>query len=286
MSTTITAAAAGTIRIGERAVHRLGFGAMRLTGKGVWGWPPDREGAVRVLRRAVELGVNFIDTSDAYGPEVNEELIAQALAPYSSDLVIATKGGLTRSGPGQWAPDCRPERLRSCCEASLRRLRLDHIELYQLHTVDPRLPYADQIGALADLRKEGKIRHIGVSNVALEHLRIARSIVEVVSVQNRYNFADRESEPVLQACERDGLVFIPWFPLDAGEIGKSATVQAIAARTGCSPYQLAIAWLLRRSRQMLPIPGTSSAAHLEENIAASGVALSDDEFAELSAPAP
>jgi pyridoxine 4-dehydrogenase len=282
MSTTIDAAAAGTVRIGERSVHRLGFGAMRLTGKGVWGWPPDREAAAQVLRRALELGVNFIDTSDAYGPEANEELIADALAPYPADLVIATKGGLTRPGPGQWVPDCRPERLRACCEGSLKRLRLDCIELYQLHAVDPKIPYADQIGALAELQREGKIRYVGVSNVGLEHLRIARSVLQVVSVQNRYNATDRESEPVLQMCERESIVFIPWFPLDAGDIGKSGPAQAIAATRGCSPFQIALAWLLARSPQMLPIPGTSSLAHLEENVAAAGIALGDGEFAQLS----
>jgi aryl-alcohol dehydrogenase-like predicted oxidoreductase len=282
MSVTINAGAAGTIRLGERTVHRLGFGAMRLTGPGVWGWPKDRQGAMRVLRRAHELGVQFIDTADSYGPDVSEELIAQALYPYPSDLVIATKGGLKRPAAGQWVPDCRPERLKACCEASLKRLRLDRIELYQLHTVDPKVPYADSIGALADLQREGKIRSIGVSNVDVEHLRIARSLVEVVSVQNRYNATDRESEPVLDACERDGLAFIPWFPLDAGDIASWGAAQAIAQRHRCSVFQIAIAWLLRRSRAILPIPGTSSVEHLEENVAAAGIPLSEGEFAELS----
>jgi pyridoxine 4-dehydrogenase len=255
------AAAAGTLSIGgDLQVHRLGFGAMRLTGPGVWGAPTNRTAAIRLLRRALELGVNFIDTADSYGPGVSEEIIAEALHPYPPSLVIATKGGLTRAGPNQWARDAHPAHLRAACDGSLRRLRLPRIDLYQLHAVDPRVPLEDSLGELARLRAEGKIRHIGVSNVSAQELARAQRTVTVVSVQNRYNRADRGSEDVLQDCERAGIAFIPWFPLGAGRDAANA--------------QGAIAWLLARSPVMLPIPGTSSVAHLEENVAAARVRLS------------
>ena len=245
---------------GDLEVHRLGFGAMRITGPGIWGPPPDPEGAKAVLRRAVELGVDLIDTADSYGPEVSESLIAEALHPYPEGLVIATKGGLRRPGPGEWPRDARPDRLKECCEGSLRRLRLDRIDLYQLHAPDPKVPLEDSIGALKELQDEGKIRHIGVSNVSLEELELARSLVDVVSVQNRYNREDRRSEDVLEECERLGIGFIPWFPLGTGDL---------------SPRD-AIPWLLARSPVMLPIPGTSSVEHLEENVAAAEIQLSTE----------
>jgi pyridoxine 4-dehydrogenase len=276
-----SARAAGELTLGgDLATRRLGYGAMRITGPGIWGEPPDRDAAIAVLRRAVELDVNFIDTADSYGPGVSELLIAEALHPYPDDLVIATKGGLTRPGPGQWEVDCRPERLKRCCEDSLQRLRLDRIDLYQLHTVDPKVPYADSVGALAELREEGKIRHVGISNVSIDHLAQARQIVPIVSVQNRYSLTARSSEDVLQTCERDGLAFIPWFPLDAGRLG-SGPVEEIARAHGASPTQVALAWLLQRSPVTVPIPGTSSVAHLEENVAAAALSLSDDELARL-----
>ena len=262
---TLSAAAAGTLSIGaDLRVHRLGFGAMRLTGPGVWGAPADRPAAIRVLRRALELGVNFIDTADSYGPGVSEEIIAEALHPYPPGLVIATKGGLTRAGPGNWGRDAHPAHLRAACEGSLRRLRLSQIDLYQLHAVDPRVPLEDSLGELARLRTAGKIRHIGVSNVSAEELARAQRTVAVVSVQNRYNLEDRDSEEVLRNCERAGIAFIPWFPLGAGRDAANA--------------QSAIAWLLARSPVMLPIPGTSSVAHLEENVAAAQLRLSAEEL--------
>jgi aryl-alcohol dehydrogenase-like predicted oxidoreductase len=277
-----SATAAGELALGgDRTVRRLGFGAMRITGPGIWGEPPDRDGALAVLQRAVELGVNLIDTADSYGPAVSEELIAEALHPYPEDLVIATKGGLTRAGPGRWEADCRPERLKRCCEDSLRRLRLDRIDLYQLHTVDPKVPYAESIGALAELRQEGKIRHVGISNAGRRQLDEARSIVPVVSVQNRYSMTARDSEQVLEACERAGLGFIPWFPLDAGRL-EGGPVEEIARAHDATPMQVALAWLLQRSPVMLPIPGTSSVAHLEENVAAASLELADDEFERLA----
>ncbi len=282
MNTTIKANAAGTVTIGDAVVARMGFGAMRLCGQGVWGWPNDRPNALAVLRRAVELGVDFIDTADAYGPAVNEEQIAQALRPYPRGLVIATKGGSTRSGPGQWGRDCRPERLKQACEECLRRLRLDAIHLYQLHAVDPKVPFAEQIGALIDLQQEGKIRYIGLSNVDADQLAAARAITSVASVQNRYNFADRTSEPVLEACERDGVTFIPWFPLDAGDIHENSTLREIARSRNASPWQVGLAWLLRRSKAMLPIPGTASLAHVQENVAAAGIELNATEFEKLA----
>jgi aryl-alcohol dehydrogenase-like predicted oxidoreductase len=243
----------------DLTVHRLGFGAMRLTGAGVWGPPADRQAALKVLRRALELGVNFIDTADSYGPDVSEEIIAEALHPYPQGLVIATKGGLTRPRAGQWERDAHPAHLRAACEGSLRRLRLDRIDLYQLHAIDPRVPLAESLGELARLQAEGKIRHIGVSNQSLAELKRSQALVSVVSVQNRYNLADRDAEDVLNYCEQQGLAFIPWFPLGAGRDASQA--------------QSAIAWLLARSPVMLPIPGTSSVKHLEENVAAASLHL-------------
>jgi aryl-alcohol dehydrogenase-like predicted oxidoreductase len=278
-----SAKAAGEFTLGgDLTVRRLGFGAMRITGRGIWGEPPDRDAALAVLRRAVELDVNLIDTADSYGPAVSEELIAEALYPYPDDLVIATKGGLTRPGPGRWESDCRPERLKKCCEDSLRRLRLDRIDLYQLHTVDPKVPYAESIGALAELREEGKIRHVGISNAGRSQLDEARAIVPVVSLQNRYSMTARDSEPVLEAGERDGLGFIPWFPLDAGSV-EEGPVDEVARSHGATPRQIALAWLLHHSPVMLPIPGTSSVAHLEENVAAAALELTDDELERLAA---
>jgi pyridoxine 4-dehydrogenase len=276
------ASAAGSLALGgELEVRRLGFGAMRITGPGIWGPPADTEGAQAVLRRAVELGVNFIDTSDAYGPAVSEELIAEALHPYPDDLVIATKGGLRRSGPGQWERDCSPQHLREACDGSLRRLRVDRIDVYQLHAVDPKVPLEESVGALAELREQGKVAHVGLSNVGLDQLELARRIAPVVSVQNRYSLADRDSDPVVDRCERDGLAFIPWFPLAAGNVDRDAAIRRVAASHGATEFQVALAWLLARSPAMLPIPGTSSVEHLEENVAAAALRLSDEEVAEL-----
>jgi pyridoxine 4-dehydrogenase len=286
-STTTDASAAGTLVLGgDLEVRRLGFGAMRITGEGIWGPPADREAAKTVLRRAIELGVNLIDTADSYGPHISEELIAEALHPYPGGLVIATKGGLTRSGPGGWERDGRPEHLREACEGSLRRLRLERIDLYQLHAVDPKVPLEESVGALAELRDEGKIAHIGLSNVDTDELERARQIVPVVSVQNRFSLDDRDSEPVLDRCERDGLGFIPWFPLKAGHVPSEGPIARVAQAHGVTPFQVAIAWLLARSPVMLPIPGTSSVEHLEENVAAAGLRLSEEEFGELTAIAP
>jgi pyridoxine 4-dehydrogenase len=279
----IEAAAAGTVQLGgDFEVRRLGFGAMRLTGEGIWGPPPDPERARTVLRRALDLGVNFIDTADSYGPEVSENLIAEALHPYPGGLVIATKGGMLRSGPGQWQRDCRPEHLRDACEGSLRRLRVERIDVYQLHTVDPDVPIEESVGALAELRDEGKIAHIGVSNTRESDLARARAVVPVVSVQNRYSLGDRASDPVLGICERDGLAFIPWYPLGAGNIG-GGPIERIASERQATPFQVALAWLLARSPAMLPIPGTSSVEHLEEDVAAASLRLSEDEVSELAA---
>jgi len=273
----------GALRLGDLSVGRLGFGAMRITGPGVWGPPADRTAAVRLLRRVVELGITFIDSADSYGPGVSEELIAEALAPYPDGLVIATKGGLTRPSPGAWRPDGRPGHLRSACEASLKRLRIDRIDLYQLHSPDSRVPLDDSVGALVDLQREGKIRHIGVSNVDISELAAARRVATIVSVQNRYNLTDRSSEPVLSACERDGIVFLPWFPLSAGSDAQrvSGPLAEVAARHQATPAQVAIAWLLARTPVMLPIPGTSQVKHLEENVAAADIRLSEDDFAVL-----
>jgi pyridoxine 4-dehydrogenase len=281
--TTMPAAAAGTVTLGDIVVNRMGFGAMRLTGPGVWGEPEDRPAAKAVLRRAVELGVNVIDTADSYGPDVNEELIAEALHPYPDGLVIATKGGLTRPGPGEWQRDGRPETLRSSLEGSLRRLRLDRVDVYQLHAVDPRVPLEESVGTLAELQREGKIRHVGLSNVDARQLASASAIVDVVSVQNRYSLADRHSEGVLDACERRGIAFLPWFPLALGQLARArGRLADVARRRGATPAQVALAWLLRRSPVMTPIPGTSSVDHLEEDVAAAQLQLADVEFAELS----
>ncbi|SDM01642.1 aldo/keto reductase [Streptomyces wuyuanensis] len=286
MSTTASrpADASGTFALGgDLTVNRLGFGAMRLTGPGIWGEPEDHDEAVRVLRRAVELGVNFIDTADSYGPFVSERLIREALHPYPDDLVIATKAGLARSGPDGWSPLGRPEYLRQQLELSLRHLGVERIDLYQLHRIDEKVPTADQLGELALLRQEGKIRHIGVSEVTVEQLEEARSYVDVVSVQNLYNLADRSAEDVLRYAESENLAFIPWFPIATGELARPGGPLDTAAREhGATPAQLALAWLLRRSPVMLPIPGTSSVAHLDENVRAAEIELNDEEFEELT----
>jgi len=278
----ISASLAGSLSLGgEVSVHRLGFGAMRLTGEGIWGPPKNRTKAIAVLRRAMELGVNFIDTADSYGPNVNEELIAEALFPYPSGLVIATKGGWNRPGPNQWTHEATPAHLRKAVEGSLKRLRLESMDLYQLHTPDPVVSFEDSVGTLAQLKSEGKIRHIGLSNVTQEHIERARRIVPIVSVQNRYSFADREWDYVVDYCERNGIAFIPWFPLGAGRVA-GQTLDQIARAHQATPHQVAIAWLLKRSPNMLPIPGTSSVKHLEENVAATFLQLSDEEFQKLS----
>jgi pyridoxine 4-dehydrogenase len=276
------ASTASTVRVGDLEVNRLGYGAMRITGPGIWGPPADEDSARAVLRRALELGVNFIDTADSYGPEVSERLIAEALHPYPEDLVIATKGGLVRGGPSDWRADGRPEHLRAACEGSLERLRVERIDLYQFHRPDPSVPIEESLGALAGLKAEGKIRHIGVSNFDTEQLARARAVTEVVSVQNRYSVSDRESDPVLDACERDGLAFIPWFPLAAGPLTEpGGALDEIAAAHGATQAQVALAWLLARSPAMLVIPGTSSIEHLEENVAAASLRLGDDELAQI-----
>ena len=264
-------------------VKRLGFGAMRVVGEGVWGEPADREASRAVLRRAVELGVNFIDTADSYGPHVSEELICEALYPYPEGLVIATKGGLERSGPGQWHRNGHPEHLRSACEGSLKRLRVERIDLYQLHAVDPEIPLAESLGELNALQNEGKIRHLGISNVDTDQLATARQLSDVVSVQNRYSVGDREHEAVLAECERRELGFIPWYPLGAGKLGGGRAVKAVAERHGATPMQVGLAWLLHRSPATLPIPGTSSIEHLEENVAAADLELTAEDVAELDA---
>ena len=271
-----SAAAAGTIDIGgDLTVNRLGFGAMRITGPGIWGEPPSREQAIATLRRVVELGVNFIDTADSYGPAVSETLIAEALHPYPDDLVIATKGGLVRPGPNRWDADGRPAHLREVCEGSLRRLKLDQIPLYQLHRPDPHVPYAESVGTLAELQREGKIRHIGVSNVSEEQLREAQRVVPVVSVQNRYNVTDRSSQQVLDVCEQESLVFLPWAPIQ--EAGRNVGVLNAARRLGATEHQVVLAWLLASSPAMLPIPGTGSPDHVAENIAAAAIELTGDD---------
>ena len=262
-------------------VNRMGYGGMRLCGPGIWGWPQDRENALRVLRRALQLGVNFIDTADSYGPHVNEEQIAQALHPYPAGLVIATKGGLTRSGPGEWQRCGRRDHLIAACEGSLQRLRVDCIDLYQLHAIDPGVPFEEQVGALKELQDAGKIRFAGLSNVDLEQLERARRIVDVVSVQNSYNVGHRVSDPVLAYCESHSIAFIPFFPIDAGDIHEIESLAPVAASHDATVYQVALAWLLRRSPVMLPIPGTSSQVHLEENVAAAALDLSDAEMEAL-----
>lgn len=277
------AAASGTFNLGnDLPIHRLGFGAMRITGKGIWGEPENPDEARRVLRRAVELGVNFIDTADSYGPEVSERLIAEALHPYPSGLVIATKGGFTRQGPDEWAAVGRPEYIRQCVEMSLRRLRLERIDLYQLHRIDPKVPAEETLGALAELQAAGKIRHIGLSEVSTKEIKHASKIVPIVSVQNRYNLADREHEDVVDYCEKHNLGFIPWYPVAAGDLARPGGVlDNTAKKHHATVAQLSIAWLLHRSPVMLPIPGTSSVKHLEENVAAASLNLSEDERAEI-----
>jgi len=273
-----SASLAGTVLLGgEISVNRLGFGAMRLTGPGIWGPPKDRAEAVAVFRRAVELGVNFIDTADSYGPAASEEIIAEALFPYPKDLVIATKGGWNRPGPDQWTHDASPSHLRKAVEGSLKRLRLERIPLYQLHIPDPSVSFEDSVGTLAQLKTEGKIRLIGLSNVTQEHIDRARRVVPIVSVQNRYSFADREWDYVVDYCQRTSIAFIPWFPLAAGRVAGEALDQ-VAKAHGATPRQVALAWLLKRSGIVLPIPGTSAVEHLEENVAAAGLRLSDSEF--------
>ena len=275
-----SAAAAGTIDIGgDLTVNRLGFGAMRITGQGIWGEPQNHDQAIATLRRVVELGVNFIDTADSYGPEVSENLIAEALHPYADDLVIATKGGQLRPGPNQWEPDVSPAHLREVCEGSLRRLKLEQIPLYQLHRVDPKVPWAESVGAVAELKNEGKIRHIGVSNVTEEQLREAQQIVPIVSVQNRYNVTDRKSQALVDLCEQDSLVFLPWAPIQ--EADKNVGVSVAADRLGVTKHQVVLAWLLASSPQILPIPGTGSPGHAEENVAAASLELTPQEFAAI-----
>ena len=271
------AGAAGTVALGDLRVNRLGFGAMRVCGRDVWGPPADRAAAHRVIRRAVELGVNFIDTADSYGPEVDEILIAEALHPYPPGLVIGTKGGLVRPNRHAWDSDAHPEHLRHAVNGSLQRLRLEQIDLYQLHAPDPRVPFADSVGALARMQRGGKIRHIGLSNVSVAELTAARKIAPIVSVQNEYNFDDRSSDDVLAECVRLGIAFIPWYPLGAGRSLRSAKLKRIAARRGASAAQIALAWLLARTPVILPIPGTASVAHLEENVRAAGLLLTEEE---------
>ncbi|MFN2640302.1 MAG: aldo/keto reductase [Actinomycetota bacterium] len=275
----MNASAAGTFTLGNHVVNRMGFGAMRITGQGVWGPPPDPEAAKKVLHRVLDLGVNLIDTADSYGPAVSEELIAAALHPYPRDLVVATKGGLVRPGPGRWDADCRPEHLREACDASLNRLKVDRITLYQLHTIDAAVPLEDSVGTLAELKQEGKIEHVGLSNVSVEQLRRALRIDSVVSVQNRYNVSDRHSETVLDECEQRGIEFLPWFPLANRSLtGETSPLDVVAKRLEATAGQVALAWLLHRSPVMLPIPGTSSIDHLEENVAAAALQLSDDDM--------
>ncbi len=282
------AEASGIFTIGgDLKVYRLGFGTMRLTGEGIWGPPANKQEAIAVLRRALELGINLIDTADAYGPEVSENLIAEALYPYAKDLVIATKGGFVRPGPDQWVPDGRPQHLREALEGSLRRLRLDHIDIYQFHHPDPRVPFEVSVGEFAKMREEGKIRHVGLSNVTIDQLARAQKIVPIVTVQNRYNLANRESENMMveqseemvDICARQGIGFIPWFPLATGELARTGgPLDQIAKRYNARPSQIAIAWLLHRSRTMLPIPGTSSVKHLEENVMGAMIKLTQEEF--------
>jgi pyridoxine 4-dehydrogenase len=268
---------------GDLTVRRLGYGAMRITGSGIWGEPPDHDEAIAVLRRAVDLGVNFIDTADSYGPFVSERLIAEALHPYPEDLVIATKGGLQRSGPGQWPPDGRPQHLRAACDGSLERLRLEQIPLYQFHRPDPNVPFEDSVGMLVELKDEGKIRHIGLSNVNEAQLDTAMRLTPVASVQNRYSRVDRSSEAMLDRCESESIAFLPWAPIEAGRIDRDSPIAQVAAAHGATPQQVALAWLLARSPVMVPIPGTGSVAHLEENDGAAELQLSPAEVAELRA---
>jgi pyridoxine 4-dehydrogenase len=277
------AKSAGEFLIGnDLRVTRLGFGAMRITGDGVWGEPANRAEAIRVLQRAVELGINFIDTADSYGPHISEEIIAQALHPYPANLVIATKAGFDRPGPNRWVENGKPEHLRSACEGSLRRLRLDRIDVYQLHRIDTKVPAEDQLGALKDLQAQGKIKHIGLSEVSVKQIQHAQTIVPIVSVQNRYSVADRGSEDVLEYCETQKMAFIPWFPLVAGKVsGADSPLRSLAAQWKVSPSQVALAWLLARSPVILPIPGTSKVEHLEENVAAADLRIDADKLSML-----
>lgn len=280
------AAAAGTITLGgELTVNRMGFGAMRLTGRGIWGPPPDRGEAIRVLHRAIDLGVDFIDTADSYGPNVSEEIIAEALHPYPEGLVIATKAGLERPGPDQWTPNGRPEHLRRRLEGSLRRLRLERIDLWQLHRIDPEVPADEQFGAIGEFQRQGLVRLVGLSEVPVADIVRARRTLDVASVQNRYNVGDREWEEEVGYCEREGIAFIPWFPLSAGTLEEGGALDRVARRHGATVYQIALAWLLARSPAMLVIPGTSSVTHLEENVAAAEISLSRDDMQELGEPA-
>lgn len=273
----------GSFELGELSIHRLGYGAMRLTGAGIWGPPKDRAGCIAVLRRAVELGVNFIDTADSYGPNISEEIIREALHPYAKGLVVATKAGLARTGPNVWVPLGRPEYLRQQCETSSRRLGVERIDLFQLHRIDPKVPAAEQFGALKELITEGKVRHVGLSEVSVEEIEAARKVVPISSVQNRYNLTDRASEKVLDYCTKNDIAFIPWYPIAAGELTKpGALLDQMAKETGATPSQLALAWLLQRSPVIVPIPGTSSVEHLEENCGAAAVKLTDKQFDQLS----
>jgi pyridoxine 4-dehydrogenase len=279
--TSVTAAAAGTIGIGgDLTVNRLGFGAMRITGRGIWGEPPDRDAAKAVLRRAVELGVNLIDTADSYGPHVSETLIAEALYPYPDDLVIATKGGLERTGPGRWPANGRPEHLKEACDGSLRRLRLEQIPLYQLHRPDPSVPLEESVGALVQLREQGKIRHIGLSNVNEEQLRQAQRLTAIVSIQNRYNLGDRGSDSLIDLCEQEQLAFLPWAPMQ--DLDRNPALREVAERHRTTARQVVLAWLLAHSSAVLPIPGTGTVAHLEDNVAAAGLQLDPTEIDALS----
>jgi pyridoxine 4-dehydrogenase len=279
----IDAALSGTFRLGgDLPVHRLGFGAMRITGKGIWGPPADRKEAIAVLRRTIDLGITFIDTAESYGPRVSEELIAEALHPYPSAVVIATKGGLDRTGPDQWPVNGRPERLREALDSSLRRLKLERIDLYQLHRIDPNVPEEDQFGFLQQAQRDGKIRHVGLSEANVEQIQRAQRFFAVVSVQNRFNLSDREWESVLDYCDNENIAFIPWYPLQIGEAGERPAIVEIARRYNATPSQVALAWLLRRSPVMLPIPGTSSVRHLEENVAAAGIWLTEAEAEALA----
>lgn len=277
------AAAAGTLEIGDLSVNRLSFGAMRITGEGVWGEPPDPESARNLLRQVVELRINLIDTADSYGPDVSERLIGEALHPYPEDLVIATKGGLVRGGPGDWQTDGRPEHLKEACEGSLKRLKLDAIQLYQLHAPDRNVPFEESVGAMAELREEGKVRNVGLSNVSVEQLEAALEIVPVVSVQNRYSLSSRGTADVLEACEERGIAFLPYFPLAAGRLSRpGGPLDEVSASKNATQSQVALAWLLRSSPVTVPIPGTSSAEHLEENVGAASVELTDEEVETLS----
>jgi aryl-alcohol dehydrogenase-like predicted oxidoreductase len=276
----VQAGLAGTIGVSDLTVNRLGFGAMRITGTGIWGHPADRDQAKAVLRRAIELGVNFIDTADSYGPHVSEELIREALHPYPDDLVIATKGGLERSGPGQWSPNGRPEHLVDACDGSLRRLKLDEIALYQFHRPDPAVRLEDSIGALVTLKEQGKIRHIGLSNVTEDQVRRAQRLTPIVSIQNRYNVGDRQSESLVDLCDQEQMVFLPWAPTQ--DLDRNATLRGLAERHAVQPRQLVLAWLLARSPSILPIPGTGSVSHLEDNVAAVAIELTPDEVASLT----